>query len=94
MSGSEHARPESGCPRHVWRRDARGDHCLHCGERRDYQEHDQESEAVWNCGRCGYPAQSSPHVDTEKGTEIDKCPKCGEQWWLDKDTYARMEEAS
>lgn len=43
----------------------------------------------WNCGRCGYLAMSSPHEDTDKGTEIHKCPECGEQWWLDEDTYAR-----
>lgn len=48
----------------------------------------------WNCGRCGYLAFSSPHEDTEKGTEVHKCPKCGEQWWLDEDTYARMKAAA
>lgn len=45
----------------------------------------------WNCGRCGYLALSSPDEDTDKGTETHKCPTCGEQWWLDADTYARME---
>lgn len=44
----------------------------------------------WNCGRCGYLALSSPHEDTDKGTETHKCPMCGEQWWLDQDTFARM----
>lgn len=51
----------------------------------------------WNCGRCGYLALSSPYEDFVReddgfeGTETHKCPECGEQWWLDEDTYARME---
>jgi ribosomal protein S27AE len=49
----------------------------------------------WNCGRCGYLALSSSYEDFVRddgveGTETHKCPVCGEQWWLDEDTYARM----
>lgn len=54
------------------------------------------SPSKWNCGRCGYLALSSPYEDFERedgveGIETHRCPQCGEQWWLDAETYARME---
>lgn len=53
----------------------------------------------WNCGRCGYLALSSPYEDFKpedktEGTETHRCPRCGEQWWLDEDTYARLPRVS
>lgn len=51
----------------------------------------------WNCGRCGYLALSNPYEDFVRGdgvegTETHKCPRCGEQWWLDEDTYCSQHE--
>lgn len=50
------------------------------------------SEPKWNCGRCGYPAYSPVGEDEPDGsaTHTHHCPVCGEQWWLDAFTYARM----
>lgn len=42
-----------------------------------------------NCGRCGYLALSSPYEATEIGTETHVCPVCGEQWWLNHETWSR-----
>lgn len=59
----------------------------------------KDCAAAWNCGRCGYAAMSSPYEDFVRdddveGTETHKCPVCGEQWWLDAETYARMDRRS
>lgn len=47
----------------------------------------------WNCGRCGYLALTMPYEDDPEDprmTHTHKCPTCGEQWWLDEDTWTQM----
>ena len=46
--------------------------------------------ALHNCGMCGYLALSSPAEDTDAGTELHRCPICGDSWWLYHEVWSQM----